>query len=441
MQMKQKTQLTQILLPQLRQSLKILALSMPDLQHLIAEELENNPFLEENQTQNATLKPKPLSADVERMRNSPITDEDWDPMSLVTKKATLHDILLRQLGVVANTDCELNIGQEIIGNIDDNGYLQATLDEIAKATDATIEKIEHVLSLIQKCEPAGVACRSLAECLLIQLDIANDQDPLVRAIICSHLDDVAKKNYTHIAKALKVSSEDIEAGVKKILRLDPKPGRNYVQEQIHNIIPDIVIQDVGGDLEISINNEDIPDLEISKEYRKILKDPGLDAQTKEFMRQKLRSALELLRSISKRNKTLRKVVDLLAQIQYEAIVHDLSHLKPLTLDEVAVQIGVHETTICRVVMNKYVQVPHGVIALKDFFTSHVYDHNGQAVSAAFVKRRIKESIDAEDKKHPLSDEEIGEILARENSLKIARRTVAKYREESKILSSPFRKER
>ena len=438
MQMKQKTQLSQVLLPELRQSLKILALSMADLQQVIDQELQVNPFLDESPK---VAIPKRSHRDFERFRNGPSPDSDWDPMSLVTKKATLQDVLLRQLGVFANTDEELKIGQEIIGNIDDNGYLQVSLEEVSRLTSEPLENVCRVLRLIQKFEPAGVAAGSLAECLLIQLDASGDPDAHVRAVITHHLDDVAKKNFSHIAKCLDLPAEAVELCVKKITRLDPKPGRNYAQEEAQHIIPDAVIDEVDGELEISINNEDIPDLEINKEYRLTLKDPALDAQAKEFLRLKLRGALELLRSISKRNQTLRKVLEVITEIQSQAFLHDLSHLKPLTFRDVAEKIGVHETTICRVVMNKYVQAPNGVIALKDFFTSHIYDHNGKEVSATFVKRRIKELIDSEDKKHPKSDEDIAALLSRENSLKVARRTVAKYREESKILSSPFRRER
>lgn len=341
----------------------------------------------------------------------------------------------------ADTDEDLKIGQEIIGNINENGYLKANLDEIANTLNVTAEKVENVLKLIQQFEPAGVGARTVSECLLIQLELANEKNPLLRQIIEFHLEDVAKKNYSLIAKTLKVSLEQIEPLIKKILRLDPKPGRNYSVGEIQHIIPDIIIEPREEDLEITINNEDIPSLNINKTYRDMLNKNNLDPQTKEFLTNKLRDALELLRAVFKRQRTLRKVIEIITQIQHDAIKEGLSYLKPLTLQEIAQKLNMHESTISRTVMNKYVQLPWGVVALKDFFTSHVHDKNGQSVSSSHIKGLIQEIIEQEDKKHPLSDEDISKLLLNEKQLHVCRRTVAKYRDEFKILSSTFRKER
>jgi RNA polymerase sigma-54 factor len=361
--------------------------------------------------------------------------------SLVTKKPSLQDVLLRQLGMFADTDEDFRIGQEIIGNIDENGYLKANLAEISAILMVPVEQAEKVLKLIQKFEPIGVAARSVSECLLVQLELANENDPILHRIIESHLEDVAKKNFSHIAKSLKEPLEKIESCIKKILKLNPKPGRNYSSEQINNVIPDIIIEEKGEDLEVSINNEDIPTVSINKDYKAMLKDKSINPQTKEFMKEKLRQALELLRSIYRRQRTLRKVIDAILEIQHEAVRDGLSNLKALTFQEIAQKIGMHESTVCRVVMNKYVQTPHGIVALKDLFSSHVHDENGQSISSTFVKSRLKELIDQEDKKHPLSDEGIVGVLLKENGLKVSRRTVAKYREELKILSTSFRRVR
>jgi len=236
-----------------------------------------------------------------------------------------------------------------------------------------------------------------------------------------------------------VPLENIEPLIKKIQHLNPKPGRNYSTEEIQHIIPDIVISENEHGLEITIKNEDIPAVQINHEYKDMLKKNGLDQHSKDFINQKLSNAMELLRAISRRQVTLRKVTESLVDYQQEALTSDLSKLKPLTFAELAKRVGLHETTICRVVMNKYVQAPFGVVSLKSFFPNRLNGQNGESVSDSQVKRLIKECIDQEDKKRPLSDLKIMQILSENNGLKIARRTVAKYREELKILSSPFRR--
>jgi len=431
-------ELRRLLVPELNQSLKILALPLLDLKAVVETEMLDNPFLEETPANDAI--PKLTVTSSSPSQNIPGPDLDFRLGSL-TKKSSLEDVLLRQLGMFAETDEELRIGQEIIGNIDENGYLKASLDEIADRLNMPIEKAEQALKLIQQFEPAGVAARTVPECLLIQLELANENDPLLRKIVESHLEDVAKKNYSHIAKTLKEPLAVIEPLVKKMLRLDPKPGRNYSTEEIQHIIPDVVIDEKDEELEITINNEDIPTLNINKDYKEMLKNNNLDPKTQEFLKDKLSKALEILRSISKRKFTLRKIVEIIAQIQQDAIINDLSCLKPLTFGEVAQKLDMHESTVCRAVMNKYVKIPWGIVALKDFFSSHIHGQNGQSVSSSHVKRLIKELIDREDKKHPLSDQDICGMLSKEKNLNISRRTIAKYREELKILSTTFRKER
>lgn len=441
MEIRQKLQLRKLLVPQLRQSLKILTLPLIDLKAIVQEELTNNPLLEESQPKETLSELKHGSSLLQHQSDRYDSQYLDFRLSLMTKNVSLQDILLRQLGMFTNTDEELRIGQEIIGNIDENGYLKATLDEIANTLNVTMDKVENVLKIIQQFEPAGVAARTIPECLLIQLKIANENDPLVAKIIECHLEDIAKKNYTHIAKTLKEPLDKIEPLIKRILRLDPKPGRNYSAEEIQHIIPDIVIEQKDEDLEIAINNEDIPSMQINKTYRDMLKSNNLDPQTKEFLTNKLRDALELLRAIFKRQDTLRKVTEIIVEIQQDAIKNGLSCLKPLTHQEVAQKLNIHESTVSRTVMNKYMQLPWGAVALKNFFTSHVYDKNGQAISSSHIKGLIEELIEQEDKKHPLSDEDISKILLNEKNLQVSRRTVAKYREELKLISSTFRKER
>lgn len=440
MQIKQKLELRKHLFPALAQSLNILALPLLEVKGLIENELESNPLLEETQLKEDLQK---VSSESLPPAQQSLEGMDFDfRLNLITKKASLQDALLRQLGMFTNSDEDFMIGQEIIGNIDENGYLKVNLQEITNSLNQPPEKVENVLKLIQDFEPAGVGARTAAECLLIQLRLANEQDTLLLKLVENHLEDVAKKNYTLIAKALNEPLERIELLVKKILRLDPKPGRNYSTEEVQHVIPDIVIDENDAEeLEIAINNEDIPTLAINKDYKEMLKKEDIDPQTKEFLSQKLQNALELLRALSKRRDTLRKIVEAVVEIQQEAIKEDLSLLRPLTFKDVAQKINMHESTVCRAVMNKYVKTPYAVVALKDFFPSHVRDQNGQSISSPHVKKLIKELIEQEDKKHPLSDQDICKILSGKESLNVSRRTVTKYREELKLLSSTYRKER
>jgi RNA polymerase sigma-54 factor len=462
MEIKQRMEMRRLLAPQLQQSLKILSLPLLELKSLVEEELNNNPFLEETQavpgpSQATGQKTKDAASSLPAGQDRVLATDRGQPRvkstlntgqdrvlttERVTKKASLQDVLLRQLGMFSNSDEEFRNGQEIIGNIDENGYLKVTLEEIASHLNTPVERIESVLKLIQQFEPAGVAARTASECLLIQLGLANEKDPLILKIVESHLEDVAKKNYSQIARSLKEPLENIEPLIKKILKLNPKPGRNYSTEETQRVIPDIVITEQDEEINLIINNEDIPNLNINETYKEMLKKGDTDPQAKEFLTKKLSDAIELLRAISRRQTTLRRVVEKILEIQQDAIKSNLSNLKPLTFKEVAQQLDMHESTVCRVVMNKYVRTPYGgVIALKEFFSSRVYDTNGIAISSSHVKKLIKEIIDAEDKKHPVSDQDIAKALSQNHNLNIARRTVAKYREELKILSTTYRRER
>jgi len=277
------------------------------------------------------------------------------------------------------------------------------------------------------------------------LAFVNETNPLLTAIVKYHLDDVASKNYSKIAKALKESVEKITELVAKISALDPKPGRNFSVEEIQQVVPDIIIELTDeGKFKITINNENMPRIIISKTYRQMAKQPNLDPAAKEFLANKIKRAYEIMRAITRRQSTLRRVTETIVEIQQDAIAHDIGLLKPLTFRQVAQIIGMHESTVCRVVMNKYAQTPCGVYPLKDFFPSKLpgaVNENGEAVSSERIKCLIMDYIAAEDKKHPLSDETIVKLLREKNRLEVARRTIAKYRYEMKILPSSYRRTR
>jgi RNA polymerase sigma-54 factor len=434
MELRLRTELRHLMVPALTQSLKVLTMTSLDLRTLIEEEMVNNPCLEEGPPEDiqSPLLPANHSQDLPQ-------DDLMDKIN--PKEVSLQEVLLRQLGMFVNTDTELIIGHEIIGNIDENGYLKVSLEELAATLSFPIEEIAKVLNLIQQFEPAGVGCRNIPECLSIQLKKDNETDPLIFKILENHLEDIAKKNYSLIAKQLKELPEKIEPLIHKILKLDPKPGRNYSTQVAQRIIPDITIKEKDESLDVIINNEYFPTIIISKVYKQMLNQDNLDPAAREFIENKMRAAQELLRAVGKRTTTLRRVAEKLVGIQQDAIREDLSFLKPLTFAELAKQLDIHETTVCRTVMNKYIDTPCGIVALKDLFTTKINDGNGQAVSVNYIKKTIRELIEQEDKKHPLSDEVITKLLSERFNLKAARRTVAKYREEFKIPSTAFRRER
>jgi len=453
MELKQKLELRKLLAPELRQSLQILTLPILDLRELVDQEMLDNPVLEEAPPETLEKMLDALSSAAAEGKSLPsdpnMAQEDAQKrdyiQSMMTRKVSLQDELLKQLGMFADSKDDIAIGQEIIGNIDENGYLHVSLEEIASTLNVSVQKTEKVLRLIQQFEPAGVGARNIPECLLIQLALAQETDPVLIEIVKFHLDDVASKNYAKIAKTLKEPVERINLLVQKISSLDPKPGRNFSTDDIQQIIPDIFIEQTDdGQIKITINNESMPRLIISKTYRQMARQPNLDVATKEFLTDRIKRAYELLRAVTRRQSTLRRVVETILNIQKEAIMQDITLLKPLTFKDVAEIIGMHESTICRVVMNKYAQTPCGIYALKDFFPSKLpstKDANGDAVSSEHVKGLITDYIAEEDKKHPLSDENIVKLLKKKKNLDMARRTVAKYREELKILSSSYRRTR
>lgn len=443
MEIKQRLELKKLLVPQMRQSLKILTLPLFELKTTILDEIESNPFLEESQSENLSgdFPAYPLPKLLKSRNNLDGADLEFR-INLITRKPSLQDILIRQLGMFAQTDEALFIGEEIINGIDENGYLRATVNEISDKLKISTEKVNGALSLIQQFEPAGVGARTISECLSLQLALAGEpNNPILGKIIEFHLEDLAKKNYGRIAKNLKEPLENIEPLIKKILRLNPKPGRAYSPDETQRVIPDIMLHYKDENIEITLTGEDTSYLSISKTYQEMLKNKDTDPRTKEFLKSQYCRAGDLLRAISKRYATLRRIVETIVEVQQEAIkTGDLSSLKPIAFKEIARILHLHESTICRAVMNKYVEMPQGtIVALKDFFTRHIHDQSGNSISSNQVKGLIKELMDNEDKKRPLSDQDISNALLKENNLRVPRRTVTKYREDFGGFSSAYRR--
>jgi len=472
-EMRQQMKLSQqlVMTPQLQQAIKLLQLSRLELQDLVLQELEENPILEETLEEDAKeieqieLLEKESSPVEEGEHFKEVTagetirDMDWDSYlegynyssgeqysddedrpsfeNLLTKKGTLVDHLMWQLHLSKLDEQEVAVGVEIIGNIDDDGYLRSTTQDISITCDVSEEFVGQVLSRIQDFDPPGVAARNLRECLLAQIQQLGMQGGIVDAILRDHLKDLETRRYKQIARALGVGVQEILVAAKIIAGLDPKPGHIFGHEDVQYISPDIFVYKVGDDYVVMLNDEGLPMLRINPYYSDAkLKD--LDSGTEEYVSDKMRSALWLIKSIHQRQRTIFKAAKSIVKFQREFFEKGIEYLRPLVLRDVAEDIGMHESTISRVTTSKYMHTPQGIFEMKYFFNSAISINGGDFIASESVKRKIKELIDAEDPRKPLSDQALAEMLAA-GSINIARRTVTKYREMLRIGSSSERK--
>ena len=459
-----------IMTPMLQQAIGLLQLSRLELVQELRQQMEQNPLLEEiqeeveearlSQEQEAQEPEKEASAETEAADR--IEEFDWDSYLQdasdyrpqipreelerfdaelhLTRPRSLVDHLLFQLHL-STSDAELlRLGTLLIGNLDETGYLKEPLEEIAFAAGVTAEGLEAALSLVQSFEPTGVGARNLRECLLLQFDTRPDLHPLAKDLIASHLDELERRNWERLAEKLKVSVKEIQEAMESIATLEPKPGRTFGTEDPRYITPDVYIIKVDNEFMVLLNDEGLPRLRVSPYYRTILADKTGNAKdVREYIEGRMRSALWLIRSIEQRQRTLYKVASSLVKFQREFLERGITALRPLTLKEVAEDISMHESTVSRVTTNKYIQTPQGLFELKYFFHRGVPGTQGDNVSSLKVKDLIYKLLTIEDSGRPLSDQRIVELLRREHSIEIARRTVAKYRSQLKIPSSSRRK--
>ncbi|WP_321369923.1 RNA polymerase factor sigma-54 [uncultured Desulfuromusa sp.] len=466
-----------VMTPQLQQAIKLLQLSRMELVDVVTEELAENPLLEEGvETKEeheegvANLE----GEDIHLAESSPeqevkadsegMNDIDWQTYlegyslnssdsrnsyedheerpsyeSLLTRHSSLNDHLMWQLGLSSFSEEERLAAAEIIGNLDDVGYLHASLEEMALASGRDVEIFESACKRVQQFDPAGVACRNLQECLLLQLDRLELSDSLAATILRDFIGELEGRKYPVIAKALKVSLDDVLAAAKMISGLDPRPGRAYNEEDVHYISPDIYVHKVGDDYVVTQNDDGLPNLRINSFYRNALTDSkAVDKKAGEYIQDKMRSAVWLIKSIHQRQRTIYKVTKSIVKFQRDFFDHGIEYLKPLVLRDVADDIEMHESTVSRVTTNKYVQTPQGLFELKYFFNSGINTSDGDSIASESVKSRIKEIIAEENPKKPYSDQKIVHLLA-ERDINIARRTVTKYREMLGLGSSTERK--
>lgn len=457
-----------VMTPMLQQAIHLLQLSRMELLQAVRQEVEQNPVLEEmvegveEPDEASALKTDVEESTTERNGEGDTAEIDWDSYlqdasdyrptiqyeaidqfnseNLLTRSNSLQDHLLFQLHLTVRDDELLRLGSLIIGELDDNGYLRSSLEELASLVGAPLESMESALQLIQGFDPAGVGARDLRECLLIQLRIRPEEHALAEAIVSSHLPDLERHRFGKIAAALGVSLREVQEAMTLIASLEPKPGKNYSSEEPQYITPDVYILKIDGRLLVALNEDGLPRLRVSRYYRQILsKQASTSREARGYVEEKMRSALWFIRSIEQRKRTLIKVAESLVKYQRDFFEYGLSHLKPLTLREVADDISMHESTISRVTTNKYVQTPQGLFGLKYFFHRGVPSTVGEVVSSRRVRDLVRRYLTEEDSSKPLSDQKIVEILARVHGVEIARRTVAKYRGQLKIPSSNQRR--
>jgi RNA polymerase sigma-54 factor len=495
-ELRQELRLSQqlVMTPQLQLSIKLLQLCRLELVDAIQQEMEENPLLEETQEsdrevseeslENADDIPdqqpdalKKLEDSVEfdwksyvenysrESYNSFDAGEEREPFEArMTKMSTLADHLIWQLHLSSLTQDEQQIGDLIIGSLTPDGYLKTSLIEIAKNSllekstgekpDNTTEfnhtnwlnlllslqKANRVLSTIQEFDPVGVAARDLKECLLIQTKFLGNEGLIPGKIVKHHLSNLEKKRYQVIAADLNISIEGVIKAARAIAQLEPKPGRPFNDKESQYITPDIYVSKIEDEYKIVLNGDGLPRLRISNFYLKTLYNKNSSSKsTKEYIKNRMSSAIWLIKSIYQRERTIKKVMESIVTFQRAFFDHGVDHLKPLILKDVAEDIEMHESTVSRVTTNKYVHTPHGIFELKYFFNTAINSVQGESVASESVKNRMKEILSKENPKHPYSDQKIATIL-KERNIIIARRTVAKYREELGILSSSRRKE-
>ncbi len=477
LEIRQQLKLSQqlVMTPQLQQAIKLLQLSRMELVDLVQQELEENPILEEGteileekEASEEAAELQEVAAGGEEIKEvsgerDGLNDIDWQTYlegynlggstadcyeededrpsfeNLLTKKSTLSDHLMWQLNLSRLGNLERRVASEIIGNLDNDGYLKASLEEIAEATGVVAADVEKVLAVVQEFDPPGVACRSLQECLLRQVAQLDMSGSLVEKILSQHIAELETRRYPVIAKALGVSLEEVLAAAKIISNLDPRPGSAYGQDDVHYIVPDIFVYKIGEEYVVVLNDEGLPNLRINAFYRSALAEGStIDEKAGVYIQEKLRGALWLIKSIHQRQRTIYKVTKSIIKFQREFFDRGIEHLKPLVLRDVAEDIEMHESTISRVTTNKYVQTPQGLFELKYFFNSSINTTGGDSIASESVKNRIKEIVSGENPKKPYSDQKLVELL-HQHGIDIARRTVTKYREMLGIGSSTERR--
>jgi RNA polymerase sigma-54 factor len=468
-QMKQEMKIN----PRLYQAMDLLYMPLMDLQQHIKQEMLNNPFLD---LEEPLVDAEDLTADDEKAEEEEI---DWEEILLDgfdaggrkqeyeqkeyyepvrVESRDLADHLIDQLKLLRLSPREVLLGEEIVGNIDDEGFLVCPLEEVVERLNEWVdengeewteegETIEPfivdeaagLLEKIQRFDPPGIGARDLRECILLQLQDAELRDTLTYTIVDEYFDELVNHRWSEISKDLSISAQEVQAAADEISKLDPKPGLKYAAPADNYITPDLIVDKIDGEYHVFLNDTSMPRLKLSRAYREIARDKGkFKGENKEFISNKLNSANWMIQAIEQRRQTMLKVMNFIVDRQREYFERGVQYLKPLTLREVAEVIDMHESTVSRVTNEKFVQTPRGVLPLKFFFSSGLSTTSGEDVSATGIKAKIEQLVENEDPKKPLTDQAIVNVL-KEEGIQIARRTVAKYRDQLGILSARMRK--
>jgi RNA polymerase sigma-54 factor len=467
-----------VLAPQLRQSLKILQVAALDLRSVIQEELQNNPTLEElpmegvsldkNGTEESREAPPAENAEqreeLDFSKNFEVLnkiDDDWrDDLaqggggqpytseaaekrqhffdSLVSE-TSLQEHLMRQAELSDCPPLVLTAIRYLVGSIDDRGFLTATPADIALMSGLALENVQAAQKLLQTFDPPGIGAQNLEDCLLFQLATTGRGNSVAARVVRDHFELLTRRRIPDLARRLGVSLEEIQAAIEEIGTLDPSPGRRFADDNNRVVVPDVTVEKEDGRWQIRLNSDYIPRLRISQTYRELIAKGQLSKEERDYLSERMRSGRFLINSIEQRQQTIERITREIIKVQEEFFEHGVSKLRPLTMTQIADVVGVHETTVSRAIANKYIQTPHGVFEFKYFFTPGYQARGGDAVSNTSVKEMINDLIAGEDRAHPLSDQELVAKL-QAKGIKVARRTVAKYREELGLLPSNLRRE-
>ncbi len=462
----------QILTPGLVQMVSVLALNRLELREMINQEIMANPVLEELSEETTTAESYTdeafLKKETENVPDEPAANpfDEFDFGSFFTQYldtgaervasseheeiekpsfekflssvSSLADHLEWQLSVSICSETVREIAEEIIGNLDENGYLTATLEEIAQGGNYSIEDVEEALAMVQELDPPGVAARDLQECLLLQLKVLDPQNTLAQQIIKDHLKYLQNNQLKEVARELNRPIELVKRAVDTIKRLDPKPGLRYNKTEPRLVEPDVQFRKVDGEWQVFMNDDDVPQLRLNPTYRRLLARDAADRDVRNYVKERFTAAIQLMKNIEQRKHTILRVCQSILRRQADYLDYGPDHLRPMMIKEVAEEVGVHPSTVSRAVANKYVHTPQGVLELRSFFSESVNGPQGSEMSLLSLKRRVKQMIDEEDTAHPLTDEQITKKLSDEG-IQVTRRTVAKYREDMRIPSTHRRR--
>ncbi len=467
-----------VLAPQLRQSLKILQVAALDLRSVIQEELQNNPTIEELPMEGVSIEqngstapeeaPPPDGADSREELDFQKTfeilskiDDDWRDdqaqgaggqpytseaaekrqhfFDSLVSETSLQEHLMRQAEL---SDCPPQVLRAIrylVGSIDDHGFLTATPADIALMSGLALEDVQAAQKLLKSFDPPGIGAQDLRDCLFFQIEARGRGGSLAARIVRDHFELLTRRRIPDLARRLGASVEEIQTAIEEIGTLDPSPGRRFADDSNRVVVPDVTVEKDNGQWRIILNNDFIPRLRISQTYRELIAKGQLSREERDYLRERMRSGRFLINSIEQRQQTIERITREIIKVQEEFFEHGVARLKPLTMTQIADAVGVHETTVSRAIANKYIRTPHGVFDLKYFFTPGYQAQGGDAVSNTSVKEMINDLIAGEDRAHPLSDQELVARLEGKG-IHIARRTVAKYREELGLLPSNLRRE-